>query len=395
MKLQISCEEAVVPPCPHFGFCGGCKYQHVAYDEQLAQKQTYIATLFNREVSDIVASEPFWRYRNKMEFSFSQARSGEKFLGLMRGRGRVENLESCWLTSFWFMEALSFVRQWWESTNIRAYYPPKDEGTLRTLTLREGVYTGEKMAILTISGRNEYALSQKEVEEFKETLQGVDTVVLRKQIIAKKCPTRFEQTLLKGEGRIRENLHGQDGRVWTFSIRSDSFFQPNTRSAETLYQLALESAKLDPNDCVLDLYCGTGTLGIFASSLVKEVIGIELNSDAVADAKYNFELNGVQNMRVIEGDVGEVLGELDFSANVVIVDPPRVGLGKEALKHLMELYPSKIIYISCNPVTQTAECNTLCERGYDIVSIQPVDQFPHTPHIENIVLLTRVIRAIG
>lgn len=334
-------------------------------------------------VEPVIPCSPPWRYRNKMEFSFSQARSGEKFLGLMKSRGKVENLSECHLTDPWFIEALSHVREWWRASQLNAYHPPSNQGALRTLTLREGKYTQEKMAILTVS---EDVINERDLEEFAQCLPRVDALILRTQIIQKKTPTRFVERILRGSDHIHELLHDMQQKAYRFRIKAASFFQPNTLQAETIYQQAIELADLHPSDQLLDLYCGTGSLGIFASRHVSEVVGIEIVPEAVEDAHVNMTLNGVTNMQVHVGDVATVLPALNLRPAVVIVDPPRVGLGAHTIEHLLKLNPEKIVYVSCNPVSQAADCKAL---GYEILSLQPVDQFPHTPHVENIALLKR------
>jgi len=373
--------DIVEPRCQHFRVCGGCKFQHIAYAEQLINKQEYIESSFESKSTPIIGCEPEWCYRNKMEYSFSQARSGEKFVGLMKKRGRVENLEECFLTSPWFIDSLKKVREWWFSSELTAYYPPKNEGLLRTLMLREGIHSKEKMVVLTIS---EEELPQEELASFIDLFSTVDALILRKQIIKKKTPTRFETTLLAGKEYIHEILHTEAEQKYRFRIRAPSFFQPNTLQAEVIYQKAIELAQITPNDLVLDLYCGTGSIGIFAAKFAKKVLGIELIEEAVTDAQKNIELNSISNMQVIQGDVGEVLASVEFAPDIVFVDPPRVGLGAKTIQHLLKLAPKKIIYVSCNPQSQAADCKAL---GYQVVSLHPIDQFPHTPHVENIALL--------
>ncbi len=385
MKLNMVCEEAVEPRCSHFRICGGCRFQHVAYDEQLAQKREFIRTCFGRSVEKVLPCEPPWRYRNKMEFSFSQARSGEKFLGLMKSRGRVENLTECHLTHPWFAEALCAVREWWQDTPLNAYYPPLNQGALRTLTLREGTHTGEKMAVLTIS---EEPIEERYLVDFAETLPHIDALILRRQIIQKKTPTRFEEQVLRGKDHIHELLHDAEGRTYRFRIKAASFFQPNTLQAEVVYNQAIALAELRRQDEILDLYCGTGSLGIFTAPHVARVVGIEIIQEAVEDAHVNMDINGISNMQVLAGDVGVSLEKIAFQPSTVIVDPPRVGLGPTAISHLLRLNPKKIVYVSCNPVSQAADCASLL--GYELVCLQPVDQFPHTPHVENIALLRRL-----
>lgn len=386
MKLQIASEAPIEPRCSHFRVCGGCQYQHIPYDEQLTQKRAFISHCFSREALPIIPCDPQWRYRNKMEFSFSQAKSGEKFLGLMKRRGRVENLHECYLTTPWFLEVLTNVREWWMDTTLNAYHPPSNQGHLRTLTLREGVRTGEKMVLLTVS---EEQLEETHLSSFVENLPAVDAVILRRQILQKKTPTRFEERVLFGKDHIHELLYDDQRRPFHFRIKAASFFQPNTFQAEVIYNQAIALARLENNEKVLDLYCGTGSLGIFAASHVSQVLGIELVKEAVEDAHVNLSLNSISNMEVMQGDVGLTLSQLSFQPNTLIVDPPRIGLGLPTLMHLLKFNPEKIVYVSCNPVTQAADCQVLCQGGYKIECLQPIDQFPHTPHVENIVRLTR------
>lgn len=370
--------------CQHFGTCGGCRLQNLDYDEQLEGKQQLVESLFPDHSSlPILPCASPWAYRNKMEFSFSQSLKGERFLGLMmRGkRGRVVNLEECLLVSPWFIETLSTVRNWWEGSGLDAYHPPSDRGHLRTLTLREGIRTGEKMAMLTVSGNPDFAA---DVDDFAEGVEA-DSVLVRKQIIQKKVPTRFEERLIRGKDHITEILYGDEAKEFRFKIRPSSFFQPNSAQAELLYLRALELAQVEGS--LLDLYCGTGTIGMFASTRASSVVGIELSPQAVADARENLTQNQIKNMEVREGDVGALLA--DLSAETVIVDPPRAGLSKEAIAHLLTLRPKKLCYISCHPASQARDIQKL--EGYRITAIQPVDQFPHTPHIENIVALEQAI----
>lgn len=381
--LHIFSDVAIEPKCRHFRTCGGCKFQHIPYDEQLLQKENFVRACFGLEVEPILPCEPHWHYRNKMEYTFSQSRDGKKFLGLMMRKGRVENLEECFLTDRWFIQVLSRVREWWETTLLPAYHPPTNQGILRTLTLREGLRSKEKMVILTTSAEE---IAEEDLNDFKEAVGEVDSVILRKQILQKKRPTRFEERLLHGKNHIHEFLYDEEDRKYIFRIRAASFFQPNTQQAESLYQLAMEFANIEEGETLFDLFCGTGSLGIFAAQKAKKVFGIECVSEAVEDAKENLSSNHIDNMEVIEGDVGEILHTLPERPSTVIVDPPRAGLGPKAIHHLLELQPEKIVYLSCNPLSQAEDCKAL---GYEIVRLQPVDQFPHTPHIENLALLRR------
>ncbi|MCB1108020.1 MAG: 23S rRNA (uracil(1939)-C(5))-methyltransferase RlmD [Chlamydiia bacterium] len=376
------------PRCKHVGVCGGCTWQQKSYEAQLKEKEKRLASLYPIKPLPIIPCETPWEYRNKMEFSFSQNKEGEKFLGLIiaRSKGRVLNLEECHLTRGWFVEVLSAVRKWWEESSLQAYHPYSDRGTLRTLTLREG-----KMVILTVSGNPDYCIPGNEIVAFKKAVRSVvenPSLFLRIQRAVKGSPTEFYEMHLGGPDQVEEVLHIKERKL-TFKISPDSFFQPNPRQAEKLYTRALEMAAPKKGDTVFDLYCGTGTLGIVFAPYVKKVVGIELSPYAVCDGEVNMEENGIKNFTLLKGDVGERLASIEEVPDLVIIDPPRSGLNQTALKHLIRLSPKKILYISCNPATQSENIHHLFQEGYVLKEVQGVDQFPHTVHLETIALLEK------
>jgi len=384
--------------CAHAGKCGGCQLQHWDYSAQLQQKEEWIRELFLDFSPDhffaIIGCESPWNYRNKMEYTFSESREGEKFLGLLRqGSQRVENIEGCDLAPVWFSKCLNAVRQWWRERGYSAFHPRRGEGLLRNLTLRQAVHTQERMVILTIhkDPSEEFSIADRNpfLEALKEFLVNA-TVILKTHIAQKGQPTRWDEELLFGKGYLIEEMGiGKAGRL-KFKISPDAFFQPNPIQAQKLFERALELADIGPHESVLDLYSGTGVLSLVASLRAKSVIGIELNASAVKDAGENILLNDIANVTTINGDVGRVLKERNWSTNsfqTVIVDPPRSGLTPDAIEQILSLSPQKIVYISCNPRTQALNVKVFLENGYQIGAIQPVDQFPHTYHIENIVIL--------
>lgn len=373
--------------CPHFTLCGGCSSQDIIYSQQLKNKEAYIKSLFTCTINPIVASPLPYKYRNKMEFSFSQDKSGNKFLGLLRKRGRVENIHNCFLVDDWFVETLDRVRNWWSSTDLLAYYHPKDYGSLRTLIMRESCRTKEKMIVLTVSGNCDFSLNEKEIKGFINAVGDVDSLILRKQIIKKGKPTYFEEELLSGKKIIYEKMYDSDNKEYTFQIRAASFFQPNTLQSEAIYRHVVDIANLCDEDTLLDLYCGIGTLGIFCSRFVNSVTGVEIVPEAVEDAKENLKLNNIKNMQLFECDVANF--SLNNKPRVVIVDPPRPGLQPSVINFLLQLGPEKIIYVSCNPASQARDCQFFESGGYYLQQATPFDQFPHTPHIENVVLLQK------
>ena len=383
MTCYFSCMQKL---CNHLSECGGCTFQQMPYEEQLQQKQAAIEALFPMAKTIVPCQNP-WRYRNKMEFSFSQNKAGDKYLGLIMrsSRGKVFNLHECLLAPSWMAETLQRVKAWWDQTEIPAFHFHRGTGTLRTLTLREGRRTGDRLAMLTVSGDPKYALTRTQLNGFLKALDNPQmSTFLRVQQCIPKTPTQFFEMHLCGPDHIRDELHLQ-GRVLSFKISPSSFFQPNTEQAEVLYTKALEMTT--SSSLVYDLYCGTATLGMAFALKAKKVVAIELNPYAVFDARINAEQNQIENITIECGDVGKILATTSDTPDLVIVDPPRPGLDSLALEQLKRLQPRQILYVSCNPATQAKNIAELVD--YQVVHVQPVDQFPHTKHIENIVLLSR------
>ena len=373
--------------CKHFGICGGCTMQDKNYDEQLKEKEALVLDLFKPFISKQTEIHPIksclhpWRYRNKMEFSFGELKDGSKNIGLYRKRGLVVNLEECFIVPVWFEEVLKKAHAWWQNNpRLRSYYPPKNKGSLRTLTLRD-----PRMVILTVSGEEEYRLTEEEILSFKEAMPDDCSVIFRVQILKKKTPTEFFERLLQGASYMERELKVKD-KTLKFSISASAFFQPNSFQAEVIYQDALTLASIDKSMTVFDLYSGTGTLGMFASFFAKKVHSIELNKDSVISARQNAEVNGIRNIDIHEGDVGRILQEIEDSADVIMVDPPRCGLDDLAIKNILDKKPKVILYISCNPETQAKNAAQFLNNSYQLTHLQSVDQFPHTPHIENIAI---------
>jgi 23S rRNA (uracil1939-C5)-methyltransferase len=418
LEVVSSAPERILPRCSHFGTCGGCRWQHLPYSLQLQKKQAlvegYLSPYLNGEtvLYPIMPCESPWQYRNKMEFSFSSNRAQDKFLGLIidSSGGKVLNLQECHLVQQWFIDALHAVKKWWESSTLQAYHCGKNSGSLRTLTLREGVRTGDRLAMLTVSGNADYALTQGHLNSFVESLRGaIDptmpsggqlSVFIRIQQIAKGRPTQFYEMHLYGPDSFRETLlvnpcHAAQNAELQFQISPTAFFQPNTLQAEKLYSRVVEMANLTPDAVVYDLYCGTATLGLCFARYAKAVVSIELVPEAVLDARANAKLNGAENITVLQGSVGTVLQQMRQeqrlpAPELVVVDPPRAGLDSSAIEEIVALQPLKIVYVSCNPATQAENVGALIQAGYRLMAIQPVDQFPQTVHIENIALLERV-----
>lgn len=405
----------VTPRCIHFGVCGGCRAQEIPSEDQSKHKEKYVRDCFGAMLTPdvdfrpIVPSPITWHYRNKMEYSFSSDLAGQKYLGLVMdsSRGKVFNLTECYLTNHWFTDALKCVRNWWHESKLDAYHMSHDTGSLRTLTVREGQRTGDRMVVLTVSGNPDFALHRSQLETFvaflRDAVEPINpssrfSIFLRIQQTAKGMATNTYEMLLYGEDHFRETLYinidpNEPPHPITFAIGPSSFFQPNPQAAEQLYSLALRAANIPRDAVVYDLYCGTGAFGICISKKVKMVIGVEFSPESALDARTNAKHNGCQNVTIMSGAVRYVLSEIADqklpSPDVVVVDPPRPGLDPDALKQLLALQTPKILYVSCNPASQAANIAELLKNGYKLTVMQPFDNFPQTYHVENIAVLTR------
>lgn len=404
----------VQPRCIHFASCGGCRFQQTPYEKQLNAKEDFVKESFkNLNLPEtlfrpIIPCDSPWEYRNKMEFTFSTDASKNNYLGLVKdsSKGRVFELTECHLVNPWFAETVKVVREWWNHTELEGYRPLKDTGSLRTLVVREGMRSGDRMVVLTVSGNPDYALQTHHLESFVNCLVGSIeptvpgsnlSIFLRIQQVSKGTATNFYEMLLYGPDHIREILNiridpEQPPLSLTFHISPTAFFQPNTFQAEKLFSTALRLANVGHDDLVYDLYCGTGTIGMCIANRSRQVVGIEVSPESALDAKTNAQINGLKNITILSGAVRHVLNQIKEeypNPDIVIVDPPRPGLDREAIKQLVEMAPPKILYISCNPASQAMDVEALREHGYEVEVIQPVDQFPHTAHIENIALLVK------
>ncbi|MGA8164664.1 MAG: 23S rRNA (uracil(1939)-C(5))-methyltransferase RlmD [Waddliaceae bacterium] len=415
-KIIEFSKSRIKPRCIHFATCGGCRWQHIPYQRQLREKQDFIRRCFGdllgqkTEFREIIPTSNPWHYRNKMEFTFSSDSFGSRYLGLVMDstKGKVFHLSECHLPNPWFVDAVKAVGQWWNETGLDAYHASRDSGTLRNLILREGQRTGDRMINLKVSGNPDYAIKKRHLESFaafvRDAVELLDptkklSLFLTIQQQKKGKPTNFYEMHLHGADHIREILQiktdpAQEPVPLTFAISPSSFFQPNTRQAEKIYSLALTMGLIGKSAVVYDLYCGTGTFGICAAKRARQVVGIELSPEAAHDARHNASINGVSNVTILTGSVTEKLleirtGNLFPPPDLVLVDPPRSGLDSHAIRHIQELFPPKILYLSCNPITLAENVADFVAAGYTLRIVQPIDQFPHTLAVETLALLDR------
>jgi len=416
------------PRCVHFGTCGGCKWQHVDYQAQLQFKRQHVVDALERiggfdgvKVNPTLGSDDIYYYRNKMEFSFGQRwltqeemedrrqaegdgrqeegdrkqeigerapEAGRFALGLHIPQrfDRVLDVQECWLQSETSNRILNTVKKFSLESGLDYYSTFTHTGYLRNLVIREGKNTGEVMVnLVTSEDRPETMLALNDVllQEVPSITTVINNITTRKSQVA----IGEIEKVYYGPGYITERLGKR-----TYRISANSFFQTNTKQAERLYDITRRMADLKSSDVVFDLYSGTGTIAFHIADDVAEVVCIESVEAAVEDAKRNAEFNGVRNCTFVLGDLKDRLTrdsawlENHPEPSVMIIDPPRSGMHEKVVGQVLQLRPERIVYVSCNPATQARDLKLMCEGGrYEIVEVQPVDMFPHTYHIENVV----------
>jgi 23S rRNA (uracil1939-C5)-methyltransferase len=386
----------VPAPCVHVPICGGCRFQDFDYEEQLRHKQRQVeeclAHLGRLRMAPrrVLPAPKLFHYRNKMEYSFGRDEQGRATLGLHR-RGffdRPFDLERCHIATPISSEIATFTREFANAERLQAYDLKRHTGLLRFLAVREGIRTGEVMVNIVASEPHEA------LERLAAALRGrfprVASVVLNLTRRKAQVAVGEEERVLAGKATILEVLGGL-----TFEISSNSFFQTNTEQAELLLKVVMEALSLEGQERVLDVYAGTGTFTLPVARTASEAIGIESAEVAVRDGERNAARNGITNATFWRGEALEVLRDRlalpsrpEFHA--VLVDPPRAGLHAGVLSRLIHLGAPRLVYISCNPSTLGRDLGMLCESRYAVDWIQPVDMFPHTPHIECVASLRRV-----
>jgi len=379
-------------PCPHFGVCGGCRFQDLAYDVQVAEKERQVRDALVRigrfddpPLEPIVPAASQYGYRNKLEYSFTSTPEGVD-LGFHRaGRwDEVIGIDVCLLTTDVGNAIRLAVRDWAREEGLEPYDQEAGTGYLRHLVVREGRNTGQALVVLvTAPGERFEAGYLVDVLRRLPEVRSIHWAINDTPAEQTNLPTK----LLWGEEAIEEEILGL-----RFRVRPSAFLQTNTEMAERLYELAREYAALTGTENVYDLYCGTGTIGLALAGRAASVWGLEISEEAVACAIENAELNGIPNASFFAGNVGQTVEELREEAgepDVVIVDPPRAGLAGKALRRTGALSAARIVYVSCNPTTLASDLQVLRdEYGYELERCRPVDMFPHTPHVESVSTLS-------
>jgi 23S rRNA (uracil1939-C5)-methyltransferase len=393
-EIETPSSDRVEAPCPYFGRCGGCRLQHLAYEAQLAFKTKQIRDCLERlgglgafELRPIIGAPEIYGYRNKMEFTVVGTQ-GEPVIGLHETAryDAVLDIERCLIQPDTLNALLAEMRRESRALRLSIYDPASEEGLLRFVMLRMGHRTGEAMLNLVTSAPEIQTLAPL-AERVRASVPTTASVVVNVNSRKASVAAGSEEHLLAGRDHINESLGGL-----TFRVSANSFFQTNTAQAERLFEIVLGACELAGHETALDLYSGTGAISLLLARRCRWVYGIEVAATAVADAVRNAGENGIENCTFLSGEVRHLLPDLiarGVKAEVVVADPPRAGFHPKALRALTRLGPSRLVYVSCNPGTLARDLGDLGRAGYRLDWVQPVDMFPHTPHIEAVARLTR------
>jgi 23S rRNA (uracil1939-C5)-methyltransferase len=405
LKFHKYASERVTPFCEHFTVCGGCKWQHIPYENQLKFKQQQVLDNLQRigkvnveEFLPIVGSELTTCYRNKLEYTFSNKRwltfedmELKNENTEMNGAGfhipgmfdKVLDIHKCWLQDDISNRIRLFVKAFCLENNCSFFDLRAQEGFLRTLIIRNSP-NGELMVIVVFYEEDK---SKREnlLNAVRDNFPEITSLMY---VINSKCNdtiTDLDVVLYSGKDHLIEEMEDLK-----FKVGPKSFYQTNTHQAYKLYSIVREFAQLSGNEIVYDLYTGTGTIANFIARKAKKVIGIEYVAEAIEDARINAELNHLTNTEFFAGDMKDILTREFINAHgkpdVIITDPPRAGMHNDVTDMMLSVEPARLVYVSCNPATQARDLNTLSLK-YNVIKVQPVDMFPHTHHVENVALL--------
>ena len=403
--------DRVTPFCSHFGVCGGCQWQMLPYEKQLAYKTKQVEDVLKRigkvalpEMKPIIGAVETKYYRNKMEYTFGNKRyllkeelgdeliNGEQNVVGFHAKGffdKIVDIQTCYLQAEPTNEIRLFIKalakqQHWTFYDIRNHV-----GFLRIMQVRL-CQTGELMVNIVVGEKDDKKIELL-MEQVLKQFPAITTLLYTVNTKWNDSLYDQEPIIYHGKGYVIEKLAtGSGGEEFQFKIGPKSFFQTNTSQAERLYQVTSNFAELTGNEIVYDLYCGTGSIGIFVSRKAKKIIGVEMIAAAIEDAKENAALNNIEAAEFFAGDVIDICTDEFFAAHgrpdVIITDPPRAGMHEKLVKKILDMVAPIVVYVSCNPATQARDLALLDEK-YTVTNVQPVDMFPHTHHIENVVQL--------
>lgn len=407
VKIHTSSPMRVEPFCEHYGVCGGCKFQHIPYEEQLKYKQQQVEDALQRiakvqlpAINPILGSANTCFYRNKLEFTFSnkswltreQMESDEQFddrnaLGfhIPNAFDKVLDINKCWLQDDVSNQIRNYIRLHAKQQGYSFFDLRANQGLMRSLMIRTSS-TGELMLVVVFGANDQTAINEM-MQSIKEAFPQITSL---QYVVNLKCNDSLndqEFVLFSARDYIEEEMEGLK-----FRVGPKSFYQTNSAQAYELYKVARRMARLKGDELVYDLYTGTGTIANFVARQSRQVIGIEYVPEAIEDAKLNSRVNGIENTLFYAGDMKDILTD-DFvqqhgCPDVMIIDPPRAGMHEDVVKVILNAQPKRLVYVSCNPATQARDLAMLDEK-YSVEEVQPVDMFPHTQHVENVVALQR------
>ena len=386
IEILNKSEHRVEVDCNTYKRCGGCVLRHMSYEKTLDLKRNIVENNFQKlkidvNVNDTIGMKEPYHYRNKLKYPIGQDKNGNMIIGVYAERTHeIIPTDNCYIQNEEINKIANTVYEFLRDNKIQAYNEDTERGIVRHIIVKIGIKTNEVMIILVV---NDTTIPLK-----KELIKYVLAKHKNVKTIVKNINTKKTNVILGGKNEV---IYG-DGYIYDyleeykFKISPMSFYQVNPIQTEVLYSKAIEYAKLKGNERVLDLYCGIGTIGIFAAKYAKEVYGIEIVEDAIKDAKQNAKINNIENIEFMVGDVGTVLKARNNEIDVVFVDPPRAGLDDNTVNKLLEIEAKKIVYISCSPATLARDVDILSKK-YNVGDVQPVDMFPYTSHIESVCLL--------
>ena len=383
----------VLPDCPHFSKCGGCVWRHISYEEECRVKRQKVADAVERIggihtiINPILGSEQTRRYRNKAQLPVGLSGEGKLQMGFYAFHShRIIDCADCALQPAVFADVMRITRDFMVQTANDVYDERTGKGRLRHLYIRLGEVTNELMVCFVVNGNG---LKQEDllVKMLREELPNLKTVVVNSNREKTNVILGNKNRTVYGDGFITDVLCGLK-----FKISPFSFWQVNRAQAERLYRLARRYASLSEGDTLLDLYCGTGTIGLSMAADCKELIGVEIIPDAVRDAEYNAAVNSICNARFLCADAPAAAEQLESEGvhpDVIVLDPPRKGCGEELVRTIGKMSPKRVVYVSCDPATLARDLKFFTEIGFQTREVTPVDMFPRTAHVETVVLLSR------
>ncbi len=392
-EILNSSVDRVEPSCPVFRLCGGCVYSHITYEAEVKIKEQRVRDAISRiggidtKINPILSAETPCRYRNKAQIPVGLSSDGKPAMGFFsRHSHRIVDSMDCELQPEIFLTASKVLRDFIEEKNLSVYNEETHRGLIRHLYLRLGEVSGELMVCIVING-SKIPFEEELVSRFIQALPQVKSIIINSNtektnvIVGKKFRT------VHGNGYITDTLCGLD-----FMLSPQSFYQVNHNQAEKLYAFAKEYAQLKDTDVLMDLYCGTGTIGLSMAKDCKELIGVEVVPEAIEDANKNAKANGIENARFICADAAkaaQALKDEGVTPDVVILDPPRKGCDSALIHTVNEMAPKRVVYVSCDPATLARDLKLFAELGYETKEVTPVDMFPRTSHVESVARLCR------